>query len=277
MTGPLGAIGRLFRAIGFLFTGNIDAFSNTLRRNPYAVQATFEDILKEKSSSIKQMMSAMALQMGRNEQQKLKLKEQGEKLAKTQRLKQGAAAKAKKIVAQLRDSGLNDEQIKANPEYLAAQAQFSDFTSSEGSINEYIAELEGDIKERGEKIEGNKIKLQHMKRDYDKIKGEAGDTVADMISAQEEAEINRVFAGIEQDGSGAELQRMRELRHQVLAEAKISSELAGTDTLVQEAELLHYARNSEGTKEFEELVGLSSSQTEEAPVPVPEDSAKLPE
>ena len=57
-------------------------------------------------------------------------------------------------------------------------------------------------------------------------------------TAEEEKEIADTISGIAQDGTAKELQQMRELRQQIKAEARISRELAGTDTRAQEAEFL---------------------------------------
>jgi hypothetical protein len=58
---------------------------------------------------------------------------------------------------------------------------------------------------------------------------------------------------------------MRDLRQQVRAEAKISKELAGTETRAQEAEFLEYARTSEAQDEFAALVGLAEEKDSAPP------------
>lgn len=57
---------------------------------------------------------------------------------------------------------------------------------------------------------------------------------------------------------------MRDLRHKVKAEARISSELAGTDTKAQEAEFLAYARDTSATSEFDSLIGLAEKTDEKS-------------
>ena len=42
------AIGRYFRALGYLFTGQIDSARKVLNQNPAVVQATFDRIIEEK-------------------------------------------------------------------------------------------------------------------------------------------------------------------------------------------------------------------------------------
>jgi hypothetical protein len=66
-----------------------------------------------------------------------------------------------------------------------------------------------------------------------------------------------MIAGISDAGHTKELQEMRELRQQQKAQARISRELAGTDTKRQENEFLEYARKGVATDEFDRLIGLA--------------------
>ena len=72
-----------------------------------------------------------------------------------------------------------------------------------------------------------------------------------------------------------ELQDLRQLRHELRAEARISKEMAGTDTKAQEAEFLEYARTTQSNSEFDSLVGLGA-KTAAAPAPKEKGQA-LPE
>ena len=77
------------------------------------------------------------------------------------------------------------------------------------------------------------------------------------MRAMQEKEINDMISGVAEKGMSEELQRMRDLRQKVKANARISKELAGTDTKTQEAEFLEYARQSESSAEFDALIGLA--------------------
>ena len=55
---------------------------------------------------------------------------------------------------------------------------------------------------------------------------------------------------------------MRQLREEMKAKAKVSKELAGTDTKVQEAEFLDYATKNVATSEFDQLIGLAEQVDE---------------
>jgi hypothetical protein len=99
--------------------------------------------------------------------------------------------------------------------------------------------------------------------------------VADIITAKQEKDIADMLTGIAQDGTSQELQNLRQLRQEVKAEARISKELAGTDTKAQEAEFLEYARSSQNNVEFDSLIGLGA-KTEAKPA-AKEKGTALPE
>ena len=96
-----------------------------------------------------------------------------------------------------------------------------------------------------------------MQRDIEKLKSEAADAVADVITAKEERDLADMITGISKDGMAKELQDMRELRQEVRAEARVSKEMAGTDSKSQEAQFLEFARSHTANDEFDSLLGLA--------------------
>lgn len=273
-----GAIGRYFRALGYLATGRIDAARRALTTNPYVVQATFDRVIDEKKSRIQQYKDAVARMIAQEEQKLAKVKQLTDDVTHLDQLKQGAAAKARTLVADLKARGFTMEQIKQDPEYLKCMTAFNDFSSTEKEKTDRIAEIEADVKELNTSIANHKIQLQQIMRDIDKLREEAAATVADVITAKEEQEIADMISGISVDRTSKELEDLRDLRQQSKAKARISRELAGTDTKAQEAEFLEYARSTVATTEFDQLIGLAEStdqQTQTTPQRTPE--AKLPE
>ena len=253
------AIGRYIRALGYLVTGRVDAARQELSRNPYVVQATFDRITEEKRGRIHQYKDAVGRMIAQQEKKMAKVKQLTDEVNHLEQLKEGAAAKARTVVKSLQAQGKTMAEIKANEEYLTCMTAFSDFTSTAAEKNEHIAELEGDIKDLENTIGGHKVQLQQLVRDLEKIKEESAATVADVITAKEEEEIADMISGIANDRSSQELQEMRDLRQRQKAEARISREMAGTDTKQQEAEFLEYARSNVANDEFDQLIGLADS------------------
>jgi phage shock protein A len=251
------AIGRYFRALGYLATGRIDAARQALSTNPYVVQATFDRIVDEKKNRIQQYKDAVARMIAQQEQKIVRVKQLSDEVNRLEQLKEGAAAKARTLVGAMRGRGMTMEQIKQDAEYLKCMTAFNDFSSTAQEKSDHIAELEDDVKQLGESIDGHKVQLQQLLREVEKLKEEATQSVADVITAKEEREIADMISGIAADRSSKELQDMRDLRNRMKANARISRELAGTDTRRQEAEFLEYARTNVATSEFDQLIGLA--------------------
>ena len=273
-----GAIWRYFRAIGYYLTGRVDAARKVLDTNPHVVRATYDQIVRDKRERVNQYKEAVATLVAQKEKKVHQVEVLTEEVTKLERLKTGALAKAKQRIAELQAAGKPMDEIQQDGEYLKCQGAYQDFNSTLAEKQERINELEEEIKAGDVRVNEHKVQLQSLMREIEKIKEEAADTVADMITAKEEKEVADMLTGLSDDRSSAELARMRDLRQQVKAEAKVSKELAGTETKAQEAEFLEYARTSAAKDEFAALVGLAESK--DAPAAAeqePREQEKLPE
>ncbi len=273
-----GALARWIKAVGYLLTGQLDAARRTLDMNPHVMRAKYDEILREKTGSIQQYKQAVAGLIAQQETKMQKVKTLTEEVQKLENLKSGALAKAKQKVQALQAAGKSTDDIQKDEEYLRCQAAFKDFSSTLAEKQSRIEELENDIKDYGSRIADHKVQLQSLLRDLDKLRAEQVDAVAEVISAKEEKDLADTLTGIAKDGTSEELQRLRQLRQEVKAEARISREMAGTDTRAQEAEFLEFARKSESNKEFDALIGLAASAEKAAPQPEQKEQATgLPE
>ncbi|MFT4692296.1 MAG: phage shock protein A [Limisphaerales bacterium] len=253
------AIGRWFKAVGYFVTGNIDAARGTVDTSPATIRAQYDSIVRDKLDQIQTYKKAVAGLIAQQENKIARLKESTGGADKLDRLKAGALAKAKQTVVQLQKAGLAKEEIHANPEYQKCLAAFNDFSSTLKEQNKRIGEIEGDIEEYDTSIANHKVQLQQLIRDVEKIRSESHEAVAEVITAKQEKELADTISGIATDGSAEELQRIRQMRQELKAEARVSKELAGTDSMAQEAEFLAYASKSASSDEFDSLIGLGES------------------
>jgi len=251
-------MGRYLRAFGYLITGRIDSARKELSSNPYVIQATYDRIVQEKTSRINQYKTAVAQMIAQEEKKLATVRTLTEETKRLEQLKEGAAGKAKSVVDKLKGQGVSMEEIKKNEEYLKCLGAFNDFSTTLKEKYDRIAELENDIKQLQDNLGNHKVQMQQLLRDLEKLKEEAAATVADVITAKEEEEISNILAGISEDRSSKELQDMRDLRQESKAKARVSRELAGTDTKRQEAEFLDYANKSASSDEFDKLIGLAA-------------------
>jgi chromosome segregation ATPase len=271
------AMFRWVKAVGYLMTGQIDSARRTLDMNPHVVRAKFDEISREKIDRIQQYKQAVAGLISQQEIKVQKVKTLTDDVQRLGNLKAGALAKAKRRVEELQAQGLEKDAIHADEEYMKCLGAYNDFSSTLSEKQARIDELEGDVGNYGKRIGEHKVQLQSLLREVEELKAEAADTVADVITAKQEKEIADTLSGIAQDGTAEELQRMRQLRQEVKAEARISKELAGTDTRSQEAEFLEYARESQHANDFDALIGLAGEADSPLANAEPESSSELPE
>ena len=252
-----GAIGRWFKAVWYKITGQIDQARRGLDTDPHVMRAKFDDIIKSKVNQIHTYKQAVATLIAQQEKKMAKVKTLTEEVQKLENLKAGALAMAKQAVAKLQGEGKTKEELHADPDYKKCLTAYNDFAATLTEKQDHIKDLENDIGEYDGSIANHKINLQQLQRDIEKLKSEAADAVADVITSKEETELADMINGISKDGMAKELQNMRDLRHEMRAEARVSREMAGTDSKAQEAQFLEYARSHTATDEFDSLLGVA--------------------
>jgi chromosome segregation ATPase len=266
----VNAVAKYFRAVWYLMTFRVNKASETLRMNPGVVSANYDRIIEEKRKRLNQYKDAVSAMIAQEESKKEKLRALTEDVEKLEKLRSGAAAKAKKLVEQYAG---NPEAIKNDPEYLKCQSAFKDFSSTLAEKQQRVTELEDDLKQLVANVSGHKTQIQTLMRELDKLKEEKHDAVAVVLSATEEKQIADMMTGLSNDRTSEELRELRELRQKASANARISRELAGLDTARAEADFLEYARSNEADDEFDALIGLAKKET---PAPAQQDT-KIPE
>jgi len=273
-----GALFRWFKAVGYLLTGQMDSARRVIDQNPHVVRAKYDQIVRDKVNQIHTYKQAVAGLIAQEENKLAKVKQLSEEVNNLERLKAGALAKAKQTVEQLTKAGKTKEEIHATEDYKKCLAAYNDFSSTLTEKQDRIAELERDIAGYAKAIGDHKVQLQQLLREVEKIKSESADAVADVITAKQERDLADMLSGIAKDGSAEELQRLRQMRQELKAEARISKEMAGTDTKAQEAEFLEYARRSTASTEFDALVGLAGASEAKTSAPkTQEKGTSLPE
>jgi chromosome segregation ATPase len=265
------AVSKYVRAVWYLMTFRVDKASETLRMNPGVISANYDRILKEKKASLNQYKDAISAMVAQEETKKQKLRSLNEEIERLQKLKAGAAAKAKQLAAKH-----NGDPVAArnDPEFMRCQTAFQDFSSTLDEKQERAAELESDLEILVKNVSGHQTQIQSLMRDLEKLKEEKHEAVADVLSAREEEQIADMMTGLSNDRTSEELRELRELRQKAGAKARVSRELAGLDTKRAEADFMEYAQNSTSNDEFDALIGLSDAKPT---TETPQNDARLPE
>lgn len=265
------AVGKYFRAVWYLLTFRVNKASETLRMNPGVISANYDRVIEEKRNRLNQYKDAVSAMIAQEESKKDKLRNLTEEIEKLEKLRSGAAAKAKKLVDQYNG---DVAAVKGDADYAKCQAAFKDFSSTLAEKQQRASEIDEDLKQLVANVSGHKTQIQSLMRDLDKLKEEKHDAVADVLSASEEKQIADMMTGLSNDRTSEELRELREMRQKASASARISRELAGMDTQRAEAEFLEYAQTSEADDEFDALIGLSQKESSE---PTQQQETQIPE
>lgn len=250
------AVGKYMRAVWYLMTFRVEKASEALRMNPGVVSANYDRIIEEKRSQINQYKDAIASMIAQEESKKQKLKVLTEEVERLEKLKAGAAAKARQVAEKHNGDAA---ATHADPEYQKCQTAFRDFSTTLTEKQARIGELESDIEQLLANINRHKLQIETQMRDLEKLGEEKHEAVATILSAKEEQQIADLMTGLSQDRTSEELRELRELRNKASANARVSRELAGLDTKQAEAEFLEFANESQANDEFDALIGLTKN------------------
>ncbi|MCA9183022.1 MAG: hypothetical protein KDA51_16280 [Planctomycetales bacterium] len=252
------AVGKYFRAVWYLVTFRVDKASETLRMNPGVISANYDRVIEEKRKRLNQYKDAISAMIAQEESKKEKLRTVTSDIEKLEKLRSGAAAKAKRLVEKY-NGDVN--AVKSDPDYIKCQSAFKDFSSTLAEKQHRASEIDEDLKQLVSNVSGHKTQIQGLMRDLEKLKEEKHDAVADVLSASEEKQIADMMTGLSSDRTSEELRELREVRSKAHANARVSRELAGLDSKRAEDEFLEYAQTHESDDEFDALIGLSQKES----------------
>lgn len=255
--GLFGAIGRWFRAFGYLLTGRIDQARKTIDANPHVMNAKYDEMINVLQGKITQYVNAASKVSAYVAKKKSEKERLLKEIEETERFRAGAVAIAKNVATKLQASG---KDPASDPEYTQHRSAFNDFSSTLAEKLKMKAALEEAIKEGEENNRNHLSTLKDLKRELESLKKEQGDMVARMISAGQERELNEMVSGLESDTSSiaSERTRMKEMVAEQEAAAKITGQIAGTDAKRAQQAYLDIAMRTASNNEFDSLVGISS-------------------
>lgn len=275
----MSAFGRFFKALGYLLTFRLNKASEAIMSKPDVVKLRYEEVIEGKAQDIQRVVNAVSGLVHLQEQKKTELRRISEQLAEDESIIAAVLGEAQDKVKELQAAGKSEDEVQSDQEYIQLLGEYNDLCSSKDQRKERVEILKADIQNLEGKLQEQKISLQHLKRDLDDLKVKAKEGVARLVSAQQEKALNDMLAGISTSDTARELEELDNVVGEAEAAARVTSELAGTDTRMRRSQLLERHRGRKYTDEFSNLVGLAkktdtaAGTVEEAPA----EKAKLPE
>ena len=158
----LKAVGEYFRAVWDLVTFRVGKASDTLRMNPGVISANYDRVIEEKRKRLNQYKDAISAMIAQEETKKDKLRSLTGEIEKLEKLRAGAASKAKSLVEKY-NGDVN--AVKSDPDYLKCQAAFKDFSSTLVEKQHRASEIDEDLKQLIANVGGHKTQIQALMRD----------------------------------------------------------------------------------------------------------------
>lgn len=273
------AISRYVRAFFALITGGLDSMRQTLNENKHVISATYDEIIEDQRKRVVSMSDAIG-GMIQSEQRKVnKIEELSKRMGENEELRDGAVAMIEELK---KDYDLNTEEgieaLKSSSEYIEASTAYESLTKDIDDDQSTITELEEALAEDRVQLSNYKSQLGTMKDQIDKIKSEKHETIAQVEASKQEREVNDLINNISRDTSSDRLREMRETRDRVKSQAKVSRELAGTETNSRREKFKNFARKRKSASEFDKLLGLGKeTSSKEGASKEEEKTAQLPE
>ena len=248
---------RLLKVIGYTISGNVDAKARLLATNPHAMNAMYDEVIQEKKKRFSQFLSAMAEIVRISEGKKSELIVVSTEVVQFERRIRGATKMAQERFAEMQAQGKSQEEALGDLEMIRLKTALSDMRSTLAEKQKRVAGLENDLAGHEAKLKELKVSAEGLQRELETIKAEKGEAVADVITAQQEEQANKLLAGISTDGTSKTLESLREMRGRAKAEAQVSRVVAGVDAKKQMAEFDAFAQSSEHDADFLKDLGIA--------------------
>lgn len=263
----MGAIVRFFKSIYYLITFKFDKAADAIGNKPGVIAQRYQEIIDKRQQEIVQWKDAIGQLAGQVETKKQKLRMLTEEITKLEKLKRGAGLKA-----QDRAKVLGGRELaKDDAEFKKFQAAFNDFSSTLAEKEARAQELEQEIEERRKDIQEHEARIKSHIREFEKLKSEKHDAVADIIAAQHEKEIADTLNGVSANKHTEDLHRLRQLRNDAKAKAASANRIADLDTKSDEEAFLTAVESTQSNDEFEALFATETTEIQTV------ESTKIPE
>jgi hypothetical protein len=231
--GLFSSVGMFFKAIGAVLSGKLWRQTKTLSENPDVVRVRYQDVIKRKATRIVTVQEAVAGLKRTMQREAANLNALRKEIKETEEAIAGADAFVQQRAMLLkkqglgRDAALEDAELK---EHLSSKA---DFESSLAQMKSREADKVAYLERTDVQVKDYMIELRSLQRDLEETRATMERDVADIAIAAEKREVERALAGLSQDTTEGDLQRIRESVEQVKAEADVAADLSGTKVTIQ--------------------------------------------
>ncbi len=244
--------GSIFRAIGRVFrigAGRVENASDAaLAGSPEAIRATFRMTKDKWIKEYKELEAGVSQIILIREQRADELTKITEKIEKLEQRMEGALALAEEKPGEQEKHG--DAYARFQKEHAEAVARAEELTKEVDTLSK--------------RAEDYKIQLTRFERDIKNLDQQEAESIADIVSSQSVIRLNDKLKGFAQDRYSKDLQAVERARQNIKAQAKLSTEMAGTDAAKQDADYETAGKTAVGQTDFLAKLAERKQKREEA-------------
>lgn len=230
--------GSIFRAVGRVFrvgAGRVENASDaSLTSSPDAIKATFRLTKDKWIKEYKDLEAGVAQIILIREQRVTELEKLKDKMEKLEERMEGALALAEKEPS---------KQAMHGEAYARFQKEYAESSARADELGKEVEALNA-------RADDYKTQLTRFERDIRGLDEQQAQAIADIVSSQSVIRLNDKLKGFSQDRFSKDLQAIEEARTKLKAQAKLSTELAGTASAKQDTDYELAGKNSVGETDF---------------------------
>ncbi|MDP3696545.1 MAG: hypothetical protein Q8R55_00765 [Candidatus Taylorbacteria bacterium] len=182
-------------------------------------------------------------------------------IEKSQRL--GDLNKKEETLIKQREGALALAEKEADPAKKEKhKAAFTSFHNQIVEIEARQKELEVSITENKDALRRHKQTLTDMQREVENLSAEKADAIAEFVSNKSIVDMNKRMLSLESSLDRGPIEAVRKKNRELSAQARVTSEIAGTDSRLQDKEYERAGQGVVGEDLFENMLSARKAERE---------------
>lgn len=243
--GMFSSIWRFVSTLGGIVGSKVDQATEGMLTTPAGIKATFGQARGEWTQQYKEVREAVSQLM-------MLIEEKDQEIQKLNKEHEEVTTKMNGAIEKYKETG----EDKYREAFTAAHDRQKELESRMETLETEKAGLE-------DKVTGYKDRLTEMQRQIQDLDGKEAEAIADIVSSQQIISLNDRLSNLSTSFKDKNLQAVERKQAQLKAQAKLSSELAGTDSASMDRELMKAGQKTKSDDLFQQMLDDSKDKEEE--------------
>lgn len=236
---------RFVTTLGGLLSSKVDEGTDALLTTPAGIKAAFKSTRDTWTRQYHEVRDAVSQLLMVMEQKRAEIEKLQQELKDAEIRKRGAV-----------------EKFKATKEEKY-QVAFSQTHTRIGEIEARLQVLNTEVVQMEKRVDGYKLRLTEMQANINKLEKQEAEAIADIVSGKQIVDLNDRLQNLSTSLHDQNLQAIEKARQKVTAKAKLSDQLAGTDTAQIDREVMAAGLSGDAADEFSRMLAESELKAKE--------------